>query len=113
MTASMVSNVYICNSECEYPHEFLFSGGLLFGVVSAIIFVPYITFGTWDACRKRILLIICLPLLIALFVAGFVTFYVIRDPNFCRWCGYINCVPYSSDICPNEYNNESATIFSL
>ena len=109
----MVSNVYICNSECEYPHKFLFSGGLLFGVVSAIIFVPYITFGTWDACRKRILLIICLPLLIALFVAGFVTFYVIRDPNFCRWCGYINCVPYSSDICPNEYNNESATIFSL
>lgn len=91
----------------------LSSGGLLFGVVSAIIFVPYITFGTWDACRKRILLIICLPLLIALFVAGFVTFYVIRNPNFCRECGYINCVPYSSDICPDEYNNVDPDIFSL
>lgn len=91
----------------------LSSGGLLFGVVSAIIFVPYITFGKWDAFRKRILLVICLPLLILLFIAGFVTFYVIPDPSFCPWCSYINCVPYTSDICPDEYNNVNPEVFSL
>lgn len=89
------------------------SGGLLFGLPAAIIFVPYITFGKWDTFRKRILLIICIPLLLALFLAGFLTFYFIPDPSFCSFCHYINCVPYASGFCPEEFNNPNPTIFSL
>lgn len=88
-------------------------GGLLFGVPSAIIFVPYITFGRWDAARKRLLLIICLPLVFLMFVFGFITFYLIPDPSFCFFCHYINCVPYTSQLCPAEFSDASATVFSL
>lgn len=88
-------------------------GGLVFGIPAAIIFVPYITFGKWDSFRKRILLIICIPLLLILFLAGFLTFYLIPDPSFCSFCHYINCVPYASGFCPEEFNNPNPTIFSL
>ena len=90
-------------------------GGLLFGVPSAIIFVPYITFGKLDAVRKRILLVICVPLVFVMFLVGFLTFYLIHTPGFCTFCHYINCVPYSPDLCPQEFSvlTPNATIFSL
>lgn len=90
----------------------LYSGGLLFGVPSAIIFVPYITFGKWDAARKRILLVICIPLLILMFLVGFLTFYLIPTPDFCSFCHYINCA-YSAALCPAEFTMPNSNIFSL
>ena len=89
------------------------TGGILFGVPTAIVFVPYITFGKWDAVRKRILLLICLPLLFAMFVVGFLTFYLIPDPSFCSFCHYINCIPYTSELCRDEFSNLNAEVFSL
>lgn len=94
-------------------HIHCFPGGLLFGVVAAIIFVPYITFGKLDTFRKRILLAICVPLLIMLFVTGLLTFYLIPDSSFCEGCGYINCIPYVPSLCPDEYRNPNPEIFSL
>lgn len=73
-------------------------GGFCFGAVSGIVFLPYITFGKWDARRKRILLVLCIPLLMIMFIVAFVMFYMIQNPNFCSWCQYINCVPYSSAL---------------
>lgn len=91
----------------------MITGGLLFGVPSAIIFVPYITFGKWDAARKRILLVVCVPLLFLMFLAGFLTFYLIPNTDFCKGCHYINCVPYSAELCPEEFTVPNSTIFSL
>jgi membrane associated rhomboid family serine protease len=88
-------------------------GGLLFGVVAAVIFVPYITFGKLDAARKRILLAICIPLLFLLFLASLLTFYLIPNPSFCPECSYINCIPYTRDLCPEEYRDASTEIYSL
>lgn len=88
-------------------------GGLVFGVVAAIIFVPYITFGKLDTFRKRILLAICIPLLILMFVAGLLTFYLIPDSSFCPECAYINCIPYVPDLCPEEYRDANSDVYSL
>ena len=85
----------------------------MFGVVAAVIFVPYITFGKWDAFRKKVLLLICGPLLLALFLAGLLTFYLIPTPDFCKECQYINCIPYTSDLCPDEYSDPDPEVFSL
>lgn len=91
----------------------LFTGGLIFGVISAIIFVPYITFGKWDSFRKKILLLVCIPLLLALYLIGFLTFYLVPNPDFCPECRYINCVPYVADLCPEEYSDPNPDVFSL
>lgn len=89
------------------------TGGLLFGIVAAVIFVPYITFGKLDAVRKRILLAICAPLLFVLFLTGLLTFYLIPDPSFCPDCGYVNCIPYMSGLCPSEYRVVDPDVYSL
>ncbi|EGD75713.1 hypothetical protein PTSG_07830 [Salpingoeca rosetta] len=76
-------------------------GGFAFGVVAGIVFLPYITFGEWDVARKRLLFFVCFPLLIGMFIAAFVTFYQIQNTNFCSWCDYVNCIPYSPDLSCN------------
>eukprot|EP00039_Didymoeca_costata_P023778 m.8231 g.8231 ORF g.8231 m.8231 type:complete len:695 (-) comp3858_c0_seq1:58-2142(-) len=73
-------------------------GGFAFGVVSGIVFLPYITFGKWDARRKQILLAICVPLLLLMMLAAQITFYRIQNSNFCSWCPYLNCIEYSDEI---------------
>ena len=88
-------------------------GGFLFGIPAAIIFLPYITFGKWDAWRKRILLIICIPLLIIMYAVAFIVFYLVRDPDFCSVCHYFNCIPYTSGLCDNEIDNPTPDIFAL
>jgi hypothetical protein len=73
-------------------------GGFCFGVVSGIIFLPYVTFGEWDLARKRILLIVCMPLLLLMIVMAFVVFYVLQSTSFCSWCQYVNCIPYTDAV---------------
>lgn len=73
-------------------------GGFCFGVVSGIVFLPYVTFGDWDLRRKRILVAVCAPLLLLMIILAFVTFYKLQTTEFCSWCKYLNCIPYSSQV---------------
>ncbi len=50
-------------------------GGFGFGVLSSIVFLPYITFGKWDAARKCTLLIFCIPAIVGSFIIFFSVFY--------------------------------------
>lgn len=88
-------------------------GGIIFGVPAAIIFLPYITFGKVDAWRKRILLIICVPLLLIMFLVCFLLFFFIGDPDFCSVCHYFNCVPFTSTFCNNEINSPNPEVVAL
>lgn len=78
-------------------------GGFFFGIVAGIVFLPYITFGQWDARRKRILILICMPLLLVMCLMATLTFYIIQNDEFCTWCKYLNCVPYTNDIDCSAY----------
>lgn len=77
-------------------------GGLVFGIISGIVFLPYITFGKWDARRKKLLLYLCVPLLIFLILMALLTFYKLSNTdNICavnaegiNICGYFNCIAW-------------------
>merc|ERR1711988_1140178 len=73
-------------------------GGFIFGMISGIIFLPYVTFGAWDLRRKRCLFLFCFPLLIGLFVTVIIFLYFVQDTQFCPWCEYLNCVPYDTSL---------------
>jgi hypothetical protein len=60
-------------------------GGFFFGVVSGIVFLPYITFGKWDARRKRLLLVLCIPSLVIMIIVSWLTFYLIQNTEVCTW----------------------------
>lgn len=72
------------------------------GIVCAIIFIPYITFGKWDLARKRLLVLICIPLMLIMMISAFVTFYQIQTTSFCSWCHYLNCIPWQDGMCQDE-----------
>ena len=78
-------------------------GGFLFGIPSALIFLPYVTFGKWDAVRKRIVLAVTLPILILMFLILLVIFYV-ANTDFCPVCKYFSCIPFLENVCSNAYN---------
>eukprot|EP01137_Pigoraptor_chileana_P036771 Opistho-2@32927 len=79
--------------------NFAHIGGFLTGILAGIIFLPYIVFGKWDARRKRILIGVAVPVLIALFVIGFIMFYQAQGADFCPWCKYLDCIPYTKNFC--------------
>lgn len=73
-------------------------GGFLFGVLSSIVFLPYITFGKWDSRRKKLLLLIALPSMVGLFVL-FITLTATNQLTDCTWCGYLNCIDFVPNFC--------------
>jgi len=79
-------------------------GGFFFGLVAGVVFLPNITFGKWDSQRKKLLLLVSIPLLLVMIIMGFVIFYL-AGSNFCSFCHYVNCIPYSSTICSNVAHN--------
>lgn len=82
-----------------YVDNFSQIGGFIFGVLASFIFVPYITLGKWDRAIKLCLILTSLPIVITLFLFGFVIFYFNTEPNFCPECSYINCIPYTPTFC--------------
>ena len=81
-----------------YIDNFANIGGFIFGILSAFILVPYISVGKWDRVKKLCLILIALPIMGFLFLMGFVVFYNLPN-DFCSWCSYINCIPYTSTFC--------------
>ena len=94
-----------------YVDNFSNVGGFLFGLVSSVIFLPYITFGKWDYKRKRILLAICVPVLIVAFVICLVFFLNLTTSAFAA--GYANtfdCYPFAKNMGCSYAINSLGTI---
>eukprot|EP00730_Choanoeca_flexa_P002496 TRINITY_DN11070_c0_g2_i2.p1 TRINITY_DN11070_c0_g2~~TRINITY_DN11070_c0_g2_i2.p1 ORF type:complete len:657 (+),score=76.79 TRINITY_DN11070_c0_g2_i2:955-2925(+) len=81
--------------------QFAHVGGFVFGLLSGIVFLPYVTFGAWDRFRKRLLLLICIPVMLILLVVLLVIFYRVQNSNFCPGCEIIQCVEYTDGFCDN------------
>jgi len=67
-------------------------GGFISGILTGLIFLPTISFSKLDLRIKRG------SMIISIFVTTYAFFWVFRtfysDDHPCRWCKYINCIPY-------------------
>jgi len=81
-----------------YIDNFAHVGGFISGVVSGIVFLPYLVFGKSDGLRKRLLQVVMVVALSALIVGLLYRFYSTGDIP-CSFCSYIDCVPYTSSMC--------------
>ena len=86
-----------------YLDNFAHIGGMIFGVLSAYLFLPYITFGKFDYGRKVCQIVIAFLLIIFLFIVGFVAFYIVQGTDWCKNCYYLNCIPYTDKMCQNNF----------
>ncbi|KAI0756738.1 rhomboid-domain-containing protein [Daedaleopsis nitida] len=78
-----------------YVDNFAHLGGLLMGLLSAMVLYPIISPST----RHRIIVItlrlIAAPLAIVLFVVLIRNFYTSNPYAACTWCRYLSCIPSS------------------
>ena len=79
--------------------NFALIGGFFIGILAGIILVPRISFGKWDGRRKKIAVLIAIPLLIVSYFLAFWFFYDGKDTNTCPWCVLIDCIPQGTNWC--------------
>ena len=95
-----------------YVDNFAHIGGFITGILLSAIFVPYYPPYEGEASQvpkshkdrfrriKILLVAICLPTFIAVYIIIFVLFYVVQ-PN-CPGCQYITCIPFTDTICQDQ-----------
>ncbi|XP_075418376.1 inactive rhomboid protein 2 isoform X2 [Tenrec ecaudatus] len=71
--------------------------GFLSGLLLAFAFLPYITFGTSDKYRKRVLILVSLLVFAGLFTSLVIWLYVY--PINWPWVEYLTCFPFTSHFC--------------
>ncbi|XP_053711743.1 inactive rhomboid protein 2-like [Synchiropus splendidus] len=73
--------------------------GFLSGLLLSFAFLPYVTFGTFDKYRKRVLIVVSLVIFIGLFSSLIVWFYIY--PVNWYWLEHLTCLPFTSKFCEN------------
>ncbi|XP_077426115.1 inactive rhomboid protein 2-like isoform X2 [Vanacampus margaritifer] len=71
--------------------------GFLSGMLLSFAFLPYVTFGTFDKYRKRILIVVSLLAYFGLFSSLIVWFYIY--PINWHWLENLTCLPFTSKFC--------------
>ncbi|XP_026875330.2 inactive rhomboid protein 2 isoform X2 [Electrophorus electricus] len=71
--------------------------GFLSGLLLSFAFLPYVTFGTFDAYRKRVLILLSLLAYVGLFSSLIVWFYIY--PINWYWLEHLTCLPFTSKFC--------------
>uniref|UniRef100_A0A1A8LEV0 Inactive rhomboid protein n=2 Tax=Nothobranchius pienaari TaxID=704102 RepID=A0A1A8LEV0_9TELE len=71
--------------------------GFLSGLLLSFAFLPYVTFGTFDKYRKRILIAVSLLAYVGLFSSLIIWFYVYHINLY--WLEHFTCLPFTSKFC--------------
>ncbi|XP_066519419.1 inactive rhomboid protein 2-like isoform X2 [Hoplias malabaricus] len=71
--------------------------GFLSGMLLSFAFLPYVTFGTFDKLRKRVLILLSLLVYLGLFSSLIVWFYFY--PINWHWLEHLTCLPFTSKFC--------------
>lgn len=71
--------------------------GFLSGMLLSFAILPYVTFGTFDKYRKRILIAVSLLAYIGLFSSLIVWFYIY--PINWHWLEHLTCLPMTNKFC--------------
>ncbi len=78
-------------------------GGLLFGTLTSMAVLPYITFGKWDAYQKKILMAATVPVTVVLFSLVLYLVYEVQNASDnCSACRHFNCASYTDSNCDIE-----------
>lgn len=71
--------------------------GFISGLLLSFAFLPYVTFGTFDKYRKRILIVVSMLAYIGLFSSLIIWFYIY--PINWHWLEHLTCLPFTNKFC--------------
>lgn len=73
----------------------------MFGVLASLAFLPLMNFRYRNLTVTTFCRRIFLSILVILFTIAVIAFFMVKDSQFCGWCKYIDCVPYTANFCPD------------
>lgn len=92
--------LFLLSGTLPYVNNFELLTGLLTGILSAMLLLPYVTFGKWHVRRRRALVVLSFPLILLSTALTFYMFYYVQAlDEACESCQWINCVPYTRTMC--------------
>ena len=83
-----------------YIGNFVHIGGFFFGLFASLVFLPRINFRCQSLALYLSYKVVAFSFLVCVIVFTSVAFFLVKSSNFCRWCQYIDCVPYTEHFCP-------------
>jgi len=82
--------------------NFCHIGGFIMGIITGFIFLPNLSYGKCQARWRTCVVCTFIPLMIIMFLTGFIIFYLgIDNKDWCGWCQYLACVPIVKSWCAN------------
>jgi len=85
--------------------NFAHVGGFLIGVMFGLGFLPFIHFSKRDKFVKALVSSEARVILLLALVGLVIMFYMVKDPNFCSFCKYANCIPWTKDFCDSVWHD--------
>ena len=73
-------------------------GGFVCGLLSAVIFLPYVAFGKWAQRGRIIALVVSMPMLLILMMFLTFMFYRVGNTDWCPSCYKFSCIKWHSSI---------------
>ncbi|XP_020623672.1 inactive rhomboid protein 1-like isoform X1 [Orbicella faveolata] len=83
-----------------YIGNFVHIGGFFFGLFASLVFLPRLNFRCQSLAIYLSFKVVAFAFLFCVIVATSLAFFFIKSANFCWWCQYIDCVPYTEHFCP-------------
>lgn len=75
--------------------------GFVFGLFTAVIFLPYITFNHWYTKARVILTCLAGAVLLVMIIFMLIAFYKLQ-PHVPDYLSYVNCIPFTKLLCPTK-----------
>lgn len=82
--------------------------GFVFGLLMAMLLLPYVSFGKWGIRRKRILVVVSIILLLVFILSLILLFQIVQNTS-CASCDRFNCIDYSPGLCARYRPTPPAT----
>ena len=91
--------IFLMSGTLPYLDNFSIIAGLVTGIISSFIFLPFVSIQKKQRQIRIALLILALPVLFVVTFLLFYMFYTVQTLQECTFCNVINCVPYTEKMC--------------
>ena len=97
----LLQSLFAALGTLPYIGNFVHIGGFFFGLFASLVFLPRINFRCQSLALYLSFKVVAFAFLVCVVVAASVAFFLVKSSNFCGWCRYIDCVPYTEHFCPS------------
>ncbi|XP_071169701.1 uncharacterized protein [Mytilus edulis] len=95
--------LFLMAGTLQYISNYTIITGLIIGLCSGVIVLPFVTFSKISHRSRVILIGFSVPLLVAIYFVLLYAFFKVQSVTDCYGCKVINCIPYTENMCRDDY----------